>query len=156
MRSTSWQELCQIKTQNYVTNDGLSVSLSSCETPDWDPRPNFYWCHTVAGLMLWREGRFVVYNCCWPSPAQSFSALSPVGFITTVCCLKFEGPLTWWDKSHIYIPQEQGGRYTLRRWLPFPSSPTNRMATVKLFEPASTLLTDLNIQWTVTEANDLP
>jgi hypothetical protein len=30
---------------------------------------------------LWREDGSVVYNSCWPSPAQSFSGPSPVGLV---------------------------------------------------------------------------
>jgi hypothetical protein len=37
---------------------------------------------------LWREDWSVVYNCCWYSPAQSFS--SPVGLVTIFYCLRFE------------------------------------------------------------------
>jgi hypothetical protein len=39
---------------------------------------------------LWREDGSVVYNCSWPSPAQSFSDPSPVGLVTIFYCLKFE------------------------------------------------------------------
>jgi hypothetical protein len=43
------------------------------------------WC----GVLSLMRGR-VVYNCCWPSPAQSFSGLSPVGLATIFYCLRFE------------------------------------------------------------------
>jgi hypothetical protein len=39
---------------------------------------------------LWREDGSVVYNCCWPSPAQSFSGLSPVELATIFYCLTLE------------------------------------------------------------------
>jgi hypothetical protein len=48
------------------------------------------WC---GGLSLWREDGSVVYNCCWSSPAQSFSGLSPVVLATIVCCLWIETSL---------------------------------------------------------------
>jgi hypothetical protein len=35
----------------------------------------------------------LVYNCCWPSPAQSFSGPSPVGLAITFYCLRFETSL---------------------------------------------------------------
>jgi hypothetical protein len=38
------------------------------------------------GCSLWREGKSVAYNCCWPSPAQSFSDPSPVGLATIFYC----------------------------------------------------------------------
>jgi hypothetical protein len=31
------------------------------------------------GCLLWQEDRSVVYNCCWPSPTQSFLGPSPKG-----------------------------------------------------------------------------
>jgi hypothetical protein len=31
------------------------------------------------GRHLWRENGYVVYNCCWPSPAQSFSGTESHG-----------------------------------------------------------------------------
>jgi hypothetical protein len=53
---------------------------------------------TVAGLLmrggpLWREDGSAVYNCCWPSPVQSFSGQSPVGLATIFYCLRFETSL---------------------------------------------------------------
>jgi hypothetical protein len=45
------------------------------------------------GRSLWREDGSVVYNCCWPSPAQSFSGPSPVRLATIFHCLRFETSL---------------------------------------------------------------
>jgi hypothetical protein len=45
------------------------------------------------GCSLWHEDRSVIYNCCWPSPAHSFSGLSPVGLVTIFYCLRFETSL---------------------------------------------------------------
>jgi hypothetical protein len=45
------------------------------------------------GRPLWREDGSVFYNCCWASPAQSFSGPSPAGFITIFYCLKQDGPV---------------------------------------------------------------
>jgi hypothetical protein len=42
------------------------------------------------GRSLWREDWSVVYNSCWPSPAQSLSGPSPVGLLTIFYCLRFE------------------------------------------------------------------
>jgi hypothetical protein len=39
---------------------------------------------------LWQEDGSIVYNCCWPSPAQSFSGPSPVGLATIFYCVRFE------------------------------------------------------------------
>jgi hypothetical protein len=42
---------------------------------------------------LWREDESVVYSCCWPLPAQSYSGPSPVGLVTIVYCLRVETSL---------------------------------------------------------------
>jgi hypothetical protein len=45
------------------------------------------------GAPLWREVGCVVYNSCWPSPAQSFSGPSPIGLMAIFYCLRFETSL---------------------------------------------------------------
>jgi hypothetical protein len=45
------------------------------------------------GRPLWREDGSVVYNCCWPSPAQSFSSRSPVGLVAMFYCLRLDTSL---------------------------------------------------------------
>jgi hypothetical protein len=52
---------------------------------------------------------FVIYNCCWPSSAHSFSGPSPAGLITTFYSLTLETRPTWWPGPRIYIPQEHSG-----------------------------------------------
>jgi hypothetical protein len=42
------------------------------------------------GSTLWRGDGSVVYNCCWFSPAQSFSGPSPVELVAIFYCLRFE------------------------------------------------------------------
>jgi hypothetical protein len=42
------------------------------------------------GRFFWREDGSVVYNCCWPSPTQSFSGPSPVGCVIIFYCLRLE------------------------------------------------------------------
>jgi hypothetical protein len=58
---------------------------------------------------LWREEGSVVCNCCWFSPAQSFSDPSPKGLIPhdAFYCLRFKTPPIWRPGPRIYIPQEQ-------------------------------------------------
>jgi hypothetical protein len=42
------------------------------------------------GRPLWREDGSVVYNCCWSSPAHSFSGPSPAGLMSIFYCFRFE------------------------------------------------------------------
>jgi hypothetical protein len=82
----------------------------------------------------------IVYNCCWPSPAQSFPGLNPAGLMTIFYCLRFESLPTWRDMSpYLYPPGTGWPSYTPRHWVPFSSPPTTRRATVEVFEPACSL-----------------
>jgi hypothetical protein len=86
------------ESESYVTTDGQPASLSWNKAPFWGLRPDLYYCQTVAGFVdlgcpLRREDGSVVYNCCWPSPAQSFSGPGPVGLVAIFYCLRFETSL---------------------------------------------------------------
>jgi hypothetical protein len=96
------------ESESYNTTDGQSASLSWNKAPIWGLRPDFYYCQTVAGLLIWS----VVYNFYLPSWTQSFSGPSPVGLVTIFNCLRFETSLS--------------------------SPPKTRRATVEVFDPAST------------------
>jgi hypothetical protein len=43
----------QLSTDSYITIDGQSASLSSNKAPIWGLRPEFYYCQTTAGLLMW-------------------------------------------------------------------------------------------------------
>jgi hypothetical protein len=54
---------------SYITTDGQSASLSWCQAPISGLRPDFYYCQTIAGLLMWgalsdeRTGlSFTMYN----------------------------------------------------------------------------------------------
>jgi hypothetical protein len=83
--------------ESYVTTDSQSASLSRNKERISCLRPDSYYCQTVAGLLMWRalsdERRGVVCNCCWSSPAQSFSGPNPAGLATIFHCLRFETSL---------------------------------------------------------------
>jgi hypothetical protein len=68
------------------------------------------------GRFLWREDRSVFYNCCWPSPAQSFSV-----------------PVSWDSRPYFTLSDSR---------LPFFSPPKTRRVTVEVFDPASTRESD--------------
>jgi hypothetical protein len=40
------------ESESYVTTDGQSASLSWNKAPIWGLRPDFYYCQTVAGLLM--------------------------------------------------------------------------------------------------------
>jgi hypothetical protein len=89
------------------------------------------WEFADVGRPLWREDESVVYNCCWSSPAQSFSGPSPAGLI-------FETSPTWRARPlHLCLPRNRWPSYTPKHWVHFSSPPTTRRATVEVFEPAT-------------------
>jgi hypothetical protein len=100
--------------QSYVTTDVQSASLSWNKAHIWGLRPDFYYCQTVAGLLMWNALSdesmglpFTIAACprqrsrswvwvprdSWPYITVSDSRLPEPG-----------GP-----GARIYIPQEQGG-----------------------------------------------
>jgi hypothetical protein len=44
---------CFTESESYVTTDGQPASLSWNKAPIWGLRPDFYYCQTVAGLLMW-------------------------------------------------------------------------------------------------------
>jgi hypothetical protein len=47
------------------------------------------------GRPLWRGYGSVVYDCYWPSPAQSFTLPGPAGLMPIFYCLRFQTSPTW-------------------------------------------------------------
>jgi hypothetical protein len=86
---TSLMILSQVESSLYVTTEGQSASVSWNKASIWGLWPDFYYCQTVARLLMrgaLRRGR-------WPSPAQSFSGLSPIGLATIFYFLRFKTSL---------------------------------------------------------------
>jgi hypothetical protein len=98
----------------YITTNGQSASLS---WNIWGLRPDFYYCLTVAGLLIWgalSDGR--------------------TGLSFTVAA----GPR---QRSYfrVRVPWESWPYFTVSdSTLPFSSPPTTRRVTVEVFDPAST------------------
>jgi hypothetical protein len=82
--------------------------------PSFGPKTRFLLpsdsCDFVdVGRPLWWENGYNVYNCCWSSPAQSFSGPNPAGLMTTFYSFRFEIPLTWKSRSSYLYPPGRGG-----------------------------------------------
>jgi hypothetical protein len=91
------------------------------------------------GLRLWREDGSVVYNCCWSSPAQSFSALSPAGLDDHILLSQIRDSPNLEGQVPVFIsPRNRVAQLYPRHWVTFSSSPKTRRATVEVFGPAST------------------
>jgi hypothetical protein len=88
---------------------------------------------------LWREERSVVYNCCWASPAQSFSGSNPSRLMSTFYCHRFETPPNLEGQVPLFIsPRNRVAQLDPQTLGSFPSPPTVRRDTVEVFETAST------------------
>jgi hypothetical protein len=66
---------------------------------------------------------YAIYNCCWSSPAQSFSTPSPSGLMTIFYSLRFETPPSWRARSlYLYAPGTWWPSYSPRHWIPMKMS----------------------------------
>jgi hypothetical protein len=82
------------ESESYVTTDGQSASLSWNKELFGGLTTRSDSCGFVdLGRPFWREDGSVVYNCCWPSPSQSFSGSSLVGLVAIFYYLRFETSL---------------------------------------------------------------
>jgi hypothetical protein len=75
---------------------------------------------SLCNILSYERMGSVVYNCCWSSPAQSFSGLNPSGLMTRFYCLRFETPPTWRARSpYLYSSGTGWPTCTQRHWVPF-------------------------------------
>jgi hypothetical protein len=102
---------------NRVESYGPSASLSWNKAPIWGLRPDFYFCHRVAGLLI-------------------LGALSDerTGLLFTIAAdprqrIYFRVRVRWDLRPYFTVSDSR---------LPFPSPPTTRRATVEVFYTAST------------------
>jgi hypothetical protein len=98
-----------LKSEIYVTTDGQSTSLSWNKAPIWGLRPDFYYCQTVAGLLIWgvlsneRMGlSFTI--AAGPRKRSPSRGPSPVELTTTFYCIRFETSffIASYDSGKIY------------------------------------------------------
>jgi hypothetical protein len=98
---------------------GQSASLSWNRTPIWNLTPDFYYCYTVAGLLMW-------------------SVLSDEG--TGLSFTIAAGPRQG-SHSRVQVPWDLRLYLTVSdSRLPFSSPPTTRRVTVEVFDPTCKLL----------------
>jgi hypothetical protein len=115
-------ELTESEFESYVTTDGQSASLSWHKAPIWGLRPDFYYCQTFVGFLMW---------------GTVFDDRTGLSFIIVV------GPR---QRSHsrVQVPWDSRPYFTVSdSRLPFSSPPTTRRATVEVFDNASTRETEL-------------
>jgi hypothetical protein len=103
--------------ESYVTTDGGSASLSWNNAPIWGLRPDFYYCETVGGLLI------------WGALSDERTGLS---FTTAAGSLQR-------SHSSVRVPWDSRPYFTVSdSRLPFSSPPMNCRVTVEVFDPAST------------------
>jgi hypothetical protein len=107
---------CSPESESYIASDGQSASPSWNKAPVWGFRPDFYYCQTVSGLLMW---------------GAVFDERTGLSFTIAA------GPL---QSSHfrVLVPWDSGSYFTVSgSRLLFSSPPTTPRATVEVFEPAS-------------------
>jgi hypothetical protein len=104
--------LCRV--ESYVTTDGQLASLSWNKASIWGLRPDFYYCQTVAGLLMWsalsdeRTGLPVTIAAGPRQCSHSWVRVPRDSWpYITVSDSRFPQP--GGPGLRIYIPQEQGG-----------------------------------------------
>jgi hypothetical protein len=138
-----WLTDCN-KSKSKLCYDWRSVGQSVlCQAPIWGPRPDFYYCQTVAILLMLgaisdkRMG--LSFRFATGLRQCSHSRVEVPGTHENIYCLRFETPPTCRARSpYLYPPGTGWPSYTPRHWVPFSSSPTTRRAAVEVFEPVST------------------
>jgi hypothetical protein len=107
-----------LRVKSYVTIDCQSANVSCNKAPNWGLRTDFYYCQTVAGLLMWGalsdERTGLSFTIAAGSRQRShFRVLGP------------------WDSQPYFTVSDSR--------LPSLPPPTTRRATVVIFEPASTV-----------------
>jgi hypothetical protein len=100
----------QRQSQSYVTTYNKSASLSRCQALIWGPRADFYYCQTVAGLLMCGERAGLSFTIAAGSNQRShlrIRVLRGSWPYFTVSDSRFLQ--SWGPGRRIYIPQEQGG-----------------------------------------------
>jgi hypothetical protein len=106
-----------VQSQSYVTTDGQSASVSWNKASIWGLQPDFYYCQTVAALLM----------CGALSDERT-------GLSFTISA----GPRQR-GHSQARVPWDSLPYFTVSdSRLPFSLPPTTRRATVEVFDPAST------------------
>jgi hypothetical protein len=124
LTTNPWLQAClhllnclKAESESYDTTDGQSASLSWNKAPVWGLRPDFYYCQTVAGLLMW-------------------GALSDE---RTGLSFTFAAGPCQRTHSRVRVPWDSRTYFTASDWgFPFSSPPPTRRATVEVFDPAST------------------
>jgi hypothetical protein len=133
----------RLQSQSHVTTDGQSASLSWYQATIWDLRPDFYYCQTAAGLLMW----------CAFFDERTVCRLQLLLALASAVTL---GPESRGTNDHISLSQDSRlpnledqvilfispgtgwPSYTHRHWVTFSSPPTASRVTVEVFEPTST------------------
>jgi hypothetical protein len=114
----TWSD-SESESESYITTDGQSASLSWNKAPVWGLWPDFYYCQTVGGLLIWGAFSLTRGQVC---RLQLLLALASAVFL---------GSESRGTRDHILLSQIRD------------SPPTTRRVTVEVLDPASIAFSDL-------------
>jgi hypothetical protein len=113
------------ESESYVTTDGQSASPPWNKAPIWGLRPDFYYCQTFAGFLVWDA---------LPNERSGLSF--------TIAADPRQR-----SHSQVRVPWDSWPYFTLSdSRLSFSSPTTIRIATVEVFDPASTVKSKLKLK----------
>jgi hypothetical protein len=106
------QDLSQLSESELLYDWRFTANQFFLATIPWDSRPVYFLfqlntCgyNPYVTCFLTREW---VQNCCWTSPAESFSVPSLAGLVATFYYFRFEAPSTWRSRfMHLYPPRDR-------------------------------------------------
>jgi hypothetical protein len=133
-----------------MTN-GQSASLSWCQAAIWVPRPDFCYCQTIAGLLIWGtlsdEGTGLSFTIAADCHQCSYSwvlVLQDSEPFLLSQIQDFQNPPPCRARSpYLYPPGTGWPSYTPRHWVSFLSPHTTCRAVMEVWEPTSTLAANL-------------
>jgi hypothetical protein len=108
--------IASFESESYITTDRQSASLSWNKTPIWGLRPDFYYCHTVTGLLMWGA----------LSDERTGLSFTTAAGPRQCSYFRVRVPLNSWPYFTVSDSR-----------LHFSSPPTTRRVTVEVFDPAS-------------------
>jgi hypothetical protein len=128
---------------NVVLRPTVSRPVSWCQAPIWSPRPDFCYCQTVAGLLIWGtladERTGLPFTIVAVLVSAFILSSESRGTLDNILLFQIRDSPTWTAMSpYLYPPGTGWPSCTPRHCVPFSSTPTTLSTTVGVLEPAST------------------
>jgi hypothetical protein len=126
----------KVKVKPKLCHDRRSVGQSLLVlSPILGQTLDFRCCQNIAGFLI--SDALSDNYCRWSSPAQSFSAQSPTGFVTIFYYLRFDTPSHLTTNFPYLSPRKRVAHSYPQALGSISSPPTTRRTSAEVFVPAS-------------------